>query len=154
MDMRIGELSDRTGLSQSRIRFYEKVGLLKAVNRRSNGYRDYPPEAVVILELIATAQSSGFGLEEIRALLPNEQEQWNHGALLDTLRRKVADITSLEARLKRNKAQLITVINEIEARPDDIDCATNARRVLSRLLDSDDGCASSTASASSSPARR
>lgn len=137
--MRIGELADRTGLSQSRIRFYEKIGLLKAVDRRSNGYRDYPREAVVILQLITTAQSAGFGLEEIRALLPSEQEQWDHDALLDTLRRKVADISLLEARLKRNRAQLVSVINEIEARPDDIDCATNARRVLSRLLDDDDG---------------
>ncbi|QNT77404.1 MerR, DNA binding [Entomobacter blattae] len=109
-----------------------------AVDRRSNGYRDYPREAVIILQLIAMAQSAGFGLEEIRALLPNKQEQWDHDALLDTLRRKVADISLLETRLKQNRAQLVFVINEIEARPNDIDCATNARRVLSRLLDDED----------------
>jgi DNA-binding transcriptional MerR regulator len=135
--MKIGELADRTGLSPSRIRFYEKVGLLKAVDRRSNGYRVYPPQAAVILGVITTAQSAGFSLDEIRALLPSELEHWNHDALLATLRRKVADIASLQARLKQSKAQLISVIAEIEARPDDIDCAANARRVLSRLLDGD-----------------
>lgn len=136
--MKIGELADRTGLSPSRIRFYEKVGLLKAVDRRSNGYRVYPPQAAVILGVITTAQSAGFSLDEIRTLLPSELEHWNHDALLATLRRKVADIASLQARLKQSKAQLISVIAEIEARPDDIDCAANARRVLSRLLDGDD----------------
>jgi DNA-binding transcriptional MerR regulator len=132
--MKIGELSDRSGLAPSRIRFYEKIGLLKAVDRRSNGYRVYPREALVILELIATAQSAGFSLDEIRVLLPGDSEHWDHDALLSTLRRKVDDIGSLEARLAHSKAQLVTVIEEIEARPDDIDCATNARRVLSRLL--------------------
>lgn len=144
--MKIGELADRTGLSQSRIRFYEKVGLLKAVDRRSNGYRVYPPQAATILGVITTAQSAGFSLEEIRALLPSELEQWNHGALLDTLRRKVADITLLQARLKNSKARLRSVIDEIEARPDDIDCATNARRVLAHLFESDDRVAKGKAS--------
>lgn len=134
LKMKIGELSDRSGLAPSRIRFYEKIGLLKAVDRRSNGYRVYPREALVILELIATAQSAGFSLDEIRMLLPSDSEQWDHDALLSTLRRKVDDIASLEARLAHSKSQLVTVIQEIEARPDDIDCATNARRVLSRLL--------------------
>ncbi len=37
----IGELARRTGMSASTIRFYEKQGLLKAVERRPNGYRVY-----------------------------------------------------------------------------------------------------------------
>ncbi len=137
--MKIGQLAERTGFSPSRIRFYEKVGLLRAVDRRPNGYRTYPPEAATILNVIATAQSAGFSLEEIRVLLPSKLEQWNHDALLGTLRRRVADIASLEARLGKSRAQLVSVIKEIEDRPDDIDCATNARRVLSRLFDTDDG---------------
>ena len=50
------------------IRFYEKIGLLKLVDRRPNGYRTYPQEAVVMLELINSAQQAGFSLDEIRAL--------------------------------------------------------------------------------------
>ncbi len=133
--MKIGELAERSGLTPSRIRFYERIGLLKTVDRRPNGYRTYPPEAVVVLDLITTAQKAGFSLDEIRALLPSDLEQWEHGALIEALRRKVADIESLQSRLMQSKAQLVALIGEIEAKPGDIDCAANARRVLTRMMD-------------------
>lgn len=133
--MTIGQLATRSGLTHSRIRFYESIGLLKTVERRPNGYRTYPAEAQRVLELISTAQKAGFSLDEIRALLPPDLEQWKHGPLMETLRRKVADIEALEVRLAHSRRQLVSLIEEIEAKPDDIDCAANARRVLSRLLD-------------------
>ena len=37
-------------------------------------------------------------------------------------------------RLRQSKAQLVALIKEIEAKPGDIDCAANARRVLSHIL--------------------
>lgn len=135
--MKIGDLAKRSGVAASRIRFYERVGLLKEAERQSNGYRTYPPETVVILELIDTAQTVGFSLEEIRTLLPSDLDRWDHDALLDTLRRKVAELEALEARLAHSRSQLVGLIANIEARPDDIDCAANARRVLSRLLGSE-----------------
>ena len=101
--MNIGELAKRSGLTPSRIRFYESIGLLKMVGRRPNGYRTYPSEALVLLELIATAQKAGFSLDEIRVLVPTDLENWQHDALLETLRRKVADIEALEARLAQSK---------------------------------------------------
>ena len=133
--MTIGELAKRSGLTHSRIRFYESIGLLKTVERRPNGYRTYPPQAMRVLNLIATAQKAGFSLDEIRTLLPPDLEQWRHGPLMETLRGKVADIEALQARLVHSKAQLVSLIEEIEAKPGDTDCAANARRVLSRLLD-------------------
>ncbi|WP_420998262.1 MerR family transcriptional regulator [Cupriavidus sp. 30B13] len=132
--MNIGELAKRTGLTSSRIRFYEHAGLLKTVDRRPNGYRTYPPEAVLALELITTAQKAGFSLDEIRTLLPADLQHWEHEALIGALRRKVDDIEALEARLAQSKAQLVALIQDIEATPGDMDCAANARRVLSRVL--------------------
>lgn len=133
--MKIGDLAKRSGLTQSRIRFYERIGLLRTVDRRSNGYRVYPAEALTVLEVIATAQAAGFSLDQIRTLLPGDLERWDHDALMVTLRGKVADIARLQERLTATKARLEKLIEEIDARPDDIDCATNARRVLSRLFD-------------------
>lgn len=131
--MKIGELARRSGLSQSRIRFYESIGLLQLVDRRPNGYRSYPPDALVVLDLIATAQQAGFSLDEIRTLLPGDLDRWDHGALVPALRRKVEDIEALEARLTHSKAQLVALIADIEAKPDDLDCAANARLLLSRI---------------------
>ncbi|WP_375145378.1 MerR family DNA-binding transcriptional regulator [Vibrio parahaemolyticus] len=35
--MKIGELAQKTGLAPSRIRFYERIGLLKTVTRKPMG---------------------------------------------------------------------------------------------------------------------
>ncbi|PKQ40596.1 MerR family transcriptional regulator [Pseudomonas sp. o96-267] len=131
--MKIGELAQRTGLAASRIRFYESIGLLKLVERQANGYRSYPEQAVMVLNLITTAQQAGFSLDELRTLLPQDLTQWQHGKLLDTLQAKVQDIEALEQRLAQSKTHLLALIDEIESKPDDIDCAANARRVLSKM---------------------
>ena len=131
--MKIGELSKRTGLATSKIRFYEEIGLLKLVNRTANGYRTYPPEAEVILNLIANGQKAGFSLDELRKLLPADQEHWQHDKLLNALHRKLADIEDLERKLNENKQQLTNIIAEIESKPDDIDCSDNAKRVISKI---------------------
>lgn len=131
--MKIGELAEQTGLAPSRIRFYERIGLLKAVTRQANGYRTYPVEAVTILQLISTAQQAGFSLDELKSLLPPDLEDWNHSSLLEALKQKVKDIEEMQSKLAESKAQLLEVLEEIEAKPDDMDCATNAKRVLSQF---------------------
>ena len=132
--MKIGELAERTGLNPSRIRFYESIGLLKMVERQANGYRRYPPEAVLVLNLITTAQKAGFSLDELRGLLPDDLSQWQHGTLLDTLQGKVREIEALERQLGESKRHLLSLITEIESKPDDIDCAANTRRLLAGCL--------------------
>ena len=104
--MKIGELAGRTGLTPSRIRFYERIGLLKTVRRQANGYRTYPPEAVDMLMLITTAQQAGFSLQELRALLPADLTSWDHGALLEALHQKVREIEAIQERLAASKARL------------------------------------------------
>lgn len=131
--MKIGELAERTGLARSRIRFYERIGLLKAVERQANGYRSYPDDAVLVLKLITVGQAAGFSLDELRTLLPSDLANWEHGSLLDTLRRKVQDIEALQLQLAQSKAQLVELMQQIEAKPQDMDCAANARRVLSEM---------------------
>lgn len=131
--MRIGELAKLSGLAPSRIRFYEASGLINSVERKANGYRDYAPETLLILEIITGAQSAGFSLEEIRPLLPLNASGWQHGELLEGLRRKVDEIEVLQKRLEQNKAQLLVAIESIESKPEGMQCADNTQRVLERL---------------------
>ncbi|RXV65004.1 MerR family transcriptional regulator [Burkholderia stabilis] len=131
--MKIGELAERTGLTPSRIRFYERIGLLTFVEREANGYRSYPQEAVTVLDLITAAQKADFSLDEIRTLIPSDLTQWQCGSLLEALCRKVEDIEALEARLARSKAHVVSLIAEIRAKPESVDCATNAKKLLSRI---------------------
>ncbi|WP_223278706.1 MerR family transcriptional regulator [Janthinobacterium lividum] len=131
--MKIGELAKRSGLAASTIRFYESRGLLKAVSRQSNGYRDYPLEAVAVLSIISDAQQAGFSLDEIRQVLPEDSSSWKHDELMAALKKKIADIESLEVRLAQNKAHLLSLIQLIDAKPDDVDCKDNAARVMESL---------------------
>lgn len=131
--MKIGELAKRSGMAASAIRFYESKGLLKAASRQANGYRDYPPETVAVLSIIRDAQQAGFTLDEILQILPADFQSWKHEQLLSALRRKLGDIESLEARLAQSKAHIQTLIQLIDAKPDDMDCQANAARVAASM---------------------
>ncbi|MET3852408.1 MerR family transcriptional regulator [Paenibacillus sp. OAE614] len=69
--MKINVLAQRTGLTPSAIRFYEKEGLLDArhVQRGENNYRDYCEEAVDHLLMIKKVQAVGFTLAELKEVI-------------------------------------------------------------------------------------
>lgn len=128
--MKIGELAKQSGLAPSAIRFYESKGLLNAVSRQSNGYREYPPEAVAVLSIITNAQQTGFTLEEIGQMLPKDMSSWQHDQLLAGLNKKIQDIESMALRLAQNKAHLQSLIQLIGTKPENLDCKDNAVRVM------------------------
>jgi MerR family redox-sensitive transcriptional activator SoxR len=64
----IGELSARTGLSVSAIRFYEAKGLVAPL-RNSGGQRRFPRSDIRRLSFVLIAQQLGFSIEDIRGQL-------------------------------------------------------------------------------------
>ena len=66
--LRIGQVSRQTDVAVGALRYYEKLGLLKAI-RGENGYRYYPHSAVQQVHFIKKAQSLGFSLEDVRQIL-------------------------------------------------------------------------------------
>lgn len=131
--MKIGELARRTGLTASTIRFYESKGLLNAVNRQANGYREYPPEAVAVLSIITNAQHTGFTLDEIKQVLPVDFSNWRHEELIAALHKKIGDIEAMEVKLAQNKANLIALLQLIDAKPEGMECQDNALRVMNTM---------------------
>ena len=131
--MKIGELAKQTGLTISKIRFYEAQGLIEA-SRQSNGYREYLPQTVNILQIIVGSQACGFSLNEIRPLLPTpDMEKWNRPELLASLKRKVEEIGVLQKQLRHNKRTLQQVIRQTENRPPDMTCSQNAEKMMKEL---------------------
>jgi DNA-binding transcriptional MerR regulator len=126
----IGELAKRSGLNPSRIRFYEAKGLLNVVTRGANGYRRYPPEALVLLNVIIRAQEVGFSLEEIQRVVPADLAHWRRDKLIQALRQKILDIEVMEEHLAKSKSHLQDLIQRVENKPAGMDCAENAGRVL------------------------
>ncbi|MDQ6778409.1 MAG: MerR family transcriptional regulator [Actinomycetota bacterium] len=66
--MRIGEVAERAGVATSRIRYYERIGLLPAPERIS-GQRRYDDAVLRRLAVIDVAQDAGMTLDEIRTLI-------------------------------------------------------------------------------------
>jgi DNA-binding transcriptional MerR regulator len=134
--MKIGELARQSGLSPSRIRYYEQQGLIGSIDRGLNGYRQYSRGTRQLLDVITLAQQAGFSLDEIRNLLPhNGDADWSRDKLVTALRRKLSDIEALQKRLADTSAGLLEAIARIEALPDGGDCFENAEGVLAGLRD-------------------
>lgn len=134
--MKIGELAQESGLAPSRIRFYERQGLIGSIDRGLNGYRQYSRGTRQILEIIVMAQQAGFSLDEIRNLVPpHGKGDWSRDTLLAALKTKVVEVEALRRRLSETQAGLETVIARLEATPPGGDCFANAEGILADLRD-------------------
>jgi MerR family transcriptional regulator, copper efflux regulator len=101
--MNIGEFETASGLPRTTIRFYERRGLLcPAGTQASNGYRFYTPEQVERAKMIRLAQSLGFSLNEIIALM----RLWEEGSLSDRQKRQVLveKLGEIRTKMKNLKA--------------------------------------------------
>nr|WP_145159985.1 MerR family transcriptional regulator [Paenibacillus terrae] len=67
--MRIGDLSERAGVTQRTVRYYEKMGLLPPGEREGNGQHYYTDETVARLRKIDQLKKLGLSLEEIRDVI-------------------------------------------------------------------------------------
>ena len=65
----IGQLSDAAGVPTSTVRYYERRGLVRPVQRSRANYRLYSADQVQRLRFIRAAQASGFQLDDVRELL-------------------------------------------------------------------------------------
>lgn len=90
----IGEVITRSGFPASSLHYYERQGLIGATTRKGLR-RQYPPDTIDRLAVIAICQRAGFNLEEIAQLLSiADKPAWK-----DLVRNKLADIRSRAALL-------------------------------------------------------
>lgn len=107
------QLARKTGCNLETIRYYEKVELLPAPPRSSNGYRVYSPELVQRLQFILRARDLGFAMEEVRSLLSLADKGEQTCALvmqktrihLEDVRRRIAELQRIEAILAATLAE-------------------------------------------------
>ena len=67
----IGDVTQRTGVAQTALRYYEQVGLLPAP-QRVGGQRRYQESVLLRLEVIRLCKTAGFSLAEIGLLLKDD----------------------------------------------------------------------------------
>jgi DNA-binding transcriptional MerR regulator len=61
--MKIAEASERFGLSQDTLRYYERIGLIPSVNRNKSGIRDYSEEDCRWIEFIKCMRNAGLPID-------------------------------------------------------------------------------------------
>lgn len=132
--MKIGELAQQSGHSASRIRFYESANLIRPPKRQANGYREYPDNVLLVLQIIRIAQEAGFSLKEVKGLLPASRDKaLEAGDLVQRLRFKIEEIRNQEQRLEQSRIRIQAIADQVEADPGCLSC-TSGNWVLSGLV--------------------
>ena len=110
--LQIGEVAERTGVTQRTLRFYEERGLLKPPSRLDGGFRLYSEDDVRRVEQIKRLQSLlGFTLAEIKEMVEADEVKMQIRATY----RKDAAIPERRAQLLRARGVTegqVAVINQ------------------------------------------
>jgi DNA-binding transcriptional MerR regulator len=101
----IGEVAALTGMTRSRIRYYEGRGLLAEAERVS-GKRRYPPEVLRRLAFIDAAQRIGFTLDEVGDLLADRGDEPAHERVRELALLKLPELEQLIQRATQVKRLL------------------------------------------------
>src|SRR5579883_1585416 len=67
--MRIGDLTERAGVTPRTVRYYESIGLLPPGEREGHGQHYYSEETIARLQKIDQLKKLGLSLEEIRDVI-------------------------------------------------------------------------------------
>lgn len=116
--MKIGELSQRTGVSVRMLRYYEAEGLL-APARTQARYRDYGPSNVDEVERIRLLGNTGMTLAAIRDFLPCSLDRRHAFEPCDELRSKllmqIGSIDKQSQNLSESRKLLTELLEAFEA---------------------------------------
>jgi MerR family transcriptional regulator, aldehyde-responsive regulator len=63
--MKIMEVSERYGISQDTLRYYERIGLIPPVNRNKSGIRDYSEIDIKRVEFIKCMRNASLPIEAL-----------------------------------------------------------------------------------------
>ncbi len=96
--LQIGEVAERTGVTQRTLRFYEEKGLLKPPSRLEGGFRLYSEDDVKRVEQIKRLQTLlGFTLADIKEMVEAEALKMQ----LHAEYRKDAEISERRAKIAK-----------------------------------------------------
>lgn len=113
--LQIGEVAERTGVTQRTLRFYEEKGLLRPPSRMDGGFRLYSEDDVKRVQRIRKMQELlGISLAEIKEMVEAEgilrelRAQFNPAAELPEKRRqleKAIEVTQAQHNIVKQKTK-------------------------------------------------
>ncbi|HEY7046239.1 MAG TPA: MerR family transcriptional regulator [Jatrophihabitantaceae bacterium] len=96
----IGELSERSGVPTSALRYYDELGLVRPASRAA-GRRRYTSSAIAEVNVVLFLREIGFSLAEISRLITAESQSWKA-----IVQRKLDELTQQQQRLETARIAL------------------------------------------------
>lgn len=121
----IGEICEKTGLSARTVRYYEELGLLPGVRRRSGGRRAYGRDEIARLRFVQRLKALGLSLAEIKELNQVHAISQSTGAMLEHLEDLLAQRL---AELDRRIGELAALRDEMSKYRDHVEARAGALR--------------------------
>ncbi len=111
--LKIGEVSQLSGIGIEALRFYERSGLLGKPHRSMSGYRLYDEGVLERLAFIKKAQTLGFSLDEIGQIISDARS----GAspcddVREIVRRRLAELDERMREMRRYRQELAQTLEE------------------------------------------
>jgi len=122
--MTIGQLAAAASVSVETVRYYQRRELLAAPDRPTGGIGRYPAAALTRLRFIKRAQSLGFTLEDVQALLSLDDGR-NCAAAREIGEHKLAEVRERLRALRLLETALADLVTR---------CATARRKVSCPLI--------------------
>ncbi len=114
--LQIGEVADRTGVTQRTLRFYEERGLLKPPSRMDGGFRLYSETDVGRVEQIKRMQSLlGLTLAEIKDMVEAEEVREELNATYRPDRPVDERINRVSKRIEATQLQFDIISTKLDA---------------------------------------
>lgn len=111
--MKIGELSQLSGIGIEALRFYERSGLMGRPARTASGYRMYTAEVLERLDFIKRAQVLGFSLDEIRQIIVEKEAGGSPCAeVREIVRDRLQELDERMREMKRYRKELAAALAE------------------------------------------
>jgi len=109
---KISEVSQKTGLSTDTLRYYEKIGLVKNIQRNTSGVRLYNEQNLSTLRFILRAKTMNFSLDEIAQLLAlRENPVKVKSSVRELTRKKLEDVEQHLKTLTTLRNELTLLVN-------------------------------------------
>jgi DNA-binding transcriptional MerR regulator len=111
--LKIGEVSQLSGIGIEALRFYERSGLLGKPHRSMSGYRLYDEGVLERLAFIKKAQTLGFSLDEIGRIIKDASS----GAspcddVREIVRRRLTELDERMREMRRYRKELAQTLEE------------------------------------------
>lgn len=113
--LKIGEVSQASGVGIEALRFYERSGLLGRPARSASGYRLYDQRVIDRLAFIKRAQTLGFSLDEIKQIIAEKHSGKSPcDEVREIVRRRLAELDERMRRMRVYRKELARTLKEWE----------------------------------------